>query len=205
MHKLTINWAQTKWEQHAGLGPVCSANTRVDALVEHVNYYYRTVITLLECVLESCGGGSREDGSAVFSKLWEAVDLQQKAIRQFLDKNTDEIASSDELVMFRRISTDLESSLWLYEEICISHVDGKYGPEDTPYLRNRIEAVERMQNCLGSADDSSSCIGSIDYDSDRDFDRGRHSPEPASEVSSKTVGVNDVSGSLSQLAKLSGD
>lgn len=217
MRKLTINWAQTKWEQHAGLGPLCSANTRIGALVEHVNYYYRSVITLLKCVLESCGGGSREDGSAVFSKLWEAADLQQTAIRRFLDKNTDEIASSDELVMFRRISTDLETSLWLYEDICTSHVDGKYGPEDAPYLSNRIEAFERMQNCLSTACDSSSSIGSSDYDSDEDFDQGLHSPEPASEglssskgeatqhtkneapakdSISEAVGVNDVSGSL---------
>ncbi|GFF61202.1 heterokaryon incompatibility protein 6, OR allele [Aspergillus udagawae] len=188
MRKLTINWAQTKWEQHAGLGPLCSANTRIDALVEHVNYYYRTVITLLECVLKSCSGSSREDRPVVFSKLWEAVDLQQTAIRRFLDKNTDVIASSDELVMFRRISTDLETSLWLYEDICTSHAGGKYGPEDVPYLSNRIEALKRMQNCLSTACDSSSSIGSSNYDVDEDVDQSLHNPDPAGEVSSSSKG-----------------
>ncbi|KAJ5414945.1 hypothetical protein N7509_000043 [Penicillium cosmopolitanum] len=216
MRKLTINWAQTKWEQHAGLEPLCSANTRIDALVEHVNHYYRTVITLLECLLESCSGSSRKERSVWFSRLWEAVDFQQIAIRRFLDKNADGITSSDELVMFRRISTDLETSLWLCEDIYTSQVDGKCGPEDAPYLSNRIEAFKRMQNCLSTGGDSSS-IGSSDYDSDVHFDQRLHSPEPSSEISSfskveatqhteneapaedsisETVGVNDVSGSL---------
>ncbi|KAJ5443001.1 Heterokaryon incompatibility [Penicillium cf. griseofulvum] len=186
IRKLTINWAQTKWEQHAGLGPLYSANTRIDALVEHASHYYRTIITLLECVLESCSGGSREERMVVFCKLWEAVDHQQTAIRHFLDKNTDEIASSDELVMFRRISTDLEASLWLYEDICTSHVDSKYGPEDAPYLRNKIEAIERMQNSLSTAGDSSSSIGSSD--SDKEIDQTPHSPGPASEISSSSKG-----------------
>ncbi|KXG51414.1 Heterokaryon incompatibility [Penicillium griseofulvum] len=186
IRKLTINWAQTKWEQHAGFGPLSSASTRIDALVEHVSHYYRTAIRLLECVLESCTGGSQEEISVVFSKLWEAVDRQQTSIRRFLDKDTDEIASSDELVIFRRISTDLETSLWLYEDICTSHVDSKYGPEDAPYLRNRIEAFEEMQNCLSTAGDSSSSFGS--NDSDEDLDQAPHSFDPSSEILSSGKG-----------------